>query len=286
MFAAIINQFSTKLVVINLNYNPIIKSQLNNLMAYAAPESIAKDLIATINQIINDARFIDINSSQAVKLLADARKLLAVEPSEGNIVLAGVYQICNMVDKVEYHVGLANKLPCINIPNLHLNSTVALCNIGLYSKSQVHFSQITEPNSINSYEIIDGGYGSLSIIKMNELLTRAQSMKLKINPEVLELTTRAKTVLNKHNISDATLAGYADVFGSLLREKNLMLKSTWPDIVVGDQSTSWYPETIFITFKVETDPKSAAGLYKEGTKRLISKFSHIPDALHFSVEPY
>ena len=65
MFAAIINQFSTKLVVINLNYNPIIKSQLNNLMAYAAPESIAKDLIATINQIINDARFIDINSSQA-----------------------------------------------------------------------------------------------------------------------------------------------------------------------------------------------------------------------------
>lgn len=255
-------------------------------MSLATPKSIANDLIDRLNNLNLDALYLDENSKEVKILFSEARSLMNVDPSEANVALAAIYQLCNNPEKVKNHVGIANNLPTMDSHLLHYNSSVALANIGLYSESQKYYTQIVEPNSIESHQVTEGGYGSLSISKLNELFIKAESMKLTLDNDAVELTQRAAAVLKKCNVTDSILAQYADVFGSVLRENKLMIKGSNPDINVGDMKNGWHPETVFITFKVQTDPLNAAKLYREGTKRLISKFKTIPEAVHFSVEAY
>lgn len=255
-------------------------------MAFAVAKSKADELIIALNLLIQEAVYLDVESVQVKKLFHSATQLMGADPSQANLIKAAIYQLCGNVEKVEYHLGLANKLPCQNKPNLYINTSIALSNLGLYIKSQEFFSKISDPTSVSLIEIIETGFGSLSILKMNELFMKAKKMKLNFNDEKIELTSRAAEVLINNNISDEEIAKYADVFGVLLREKGLMIKGTHPDVVVGDAENDWNPPTVFFKFKVGTDVRSAANLYKEGTKRLISKFDVIPEALHFSIEAF
>ena len=97
------------------------------------------------------------------------------------MIKAAIYLLCADVEKVVYHLKLANNLPSSNKPNLHLNSSVALSNLILYSKSQEFFLKVNDLTKVELFEFIDGGLGSLSIIRMNELFVKAEKMKLQID---------------------------------------------------------------------------------------------------------
>ena len=255
-------------------------------MAFEASETIASDLIGELNVLLASARYIQIESIVIKKLLRGATQLMNADPSQANLIKAAINLLCADVEKVVYHLKLANNLPSSNKPNLHLNSSVALSNLILYSKSQEFFLKVNDLTKVELFEFIDGGLGSLSIIRMNELFVKAEKMKLQIDHPKIELTSKAANVLRNNNISDVDVAKYADVFGELLREKRIMIKGEHPDIVVGDSSNNWHPETVFIAFKIEIDVIDATKLYKEGMKRLLSEYKDFPEYLHLSIEAH
>lgn len=251
------------------------------------PQTINNDIIEDINLLLLDGNFISLESTIAQRLLANARKLMPRDPSSANIALAAIHSLANVRDKVIYHVNNANKLPCDSVVNLYYNSAVALSNSGFYTLSQNYYLKIQAHEGLIQTDMVDGGFNTLAFCAMNDLLGKFQLLKVQMTDytkDAIEFSAQARAVLDKHRVTDATVAAYADIFGDLLSENNLMLKTKWPEITIGDASIGWYPETLFITFKVGTDDATAAQLYKEGTKRLIKKFKKIPDAIHFSVE--
>lgn len=255
-------------------------------MAFS-PKTINNDVIDDINLLLLNGEFINIDSSDGKRLLANARKLMPRDPSSANIALAAIHSLANVRDQVIYHVKNANKLPNDSVVNLYYNSAVALSNSGFYTLSQDFYRKIQAQDGLIQSDMVDGGFNTLAFCAMNDLLSKFKLLKVTMTDytkDALNFSAQARAVLDKHNVTDATVAAYADIFGELLSEKNLMLKTKWPDITIGDESIGWYPETLFITFKVGTDDETAANLYKEGTKRLIKKFRSIPDAIHFSVE--
>ena len=249
-------------------------------------KTIAEELFGSVNAFIAEAAYLQEDSLEIKRFLRQASQLMSINPTEANIAKAMIYQLCRNVDKVKDHVRIANQLPALNKTLVYVNSSISLSNLGIYSEAQNYFSLVTEPNEVEPYLIIDTAFGCLSLQKLRLLLTRAKEMNLHFSDKDIELTSRATEVMNKYKITDSDLAKYADVFGEVLRENNFMIKSRFPDVVVGDKTNSWYPETIFVIFKIDSDAKTAAKLYKESVRRLLAGFDDIPDAVHFSIEAY
>lgn len=254
-------------------------------MANATPQTIGNELFESVNNLIKEGHYLQKDSTVIKRLAIEARKLMPREPSVANIVLAAISQLYNSPDEVVEHVRIANQLPNDNQGLLKSNSAVALSNAFLYTKAQKYLNLIEEPNCVEMNQLVESALGSLSILQLKKLIDKAKLMKLNWNNQLIELTERAATVLNKYEISDQLVAQYAEVFGTVLHENNLMLKETIPFIEVGDENNNWYPETVFITFRVDADYKKAAQLYKEATNRLITKYGSIPYAVHLSIEP-
>jgi hypothetical protein len=269
------------------NYHKINNSQsfISSSMAYAQKETIGDELIKEINLLIAEAKYIDEDSLHTKRLLHSAAQLMNADPSEANFIKAGIYQLCGNIERTENHIRIANNLPNQNSDLLRMNSAAALANLGLYTKAQGFFCEVKEMFSNNLNNIVETGLGSLNILKLNELFIKANKMNLEFNHQTYQVISRAAEILSNSSISDKDLAQYADVFGSVLHDKRLMVKGD-PIILIGDNSNDWHPETVFIIFRVQTDFQNAAQMYKEGTKRLISKFSDIPESLHFSIEAY
>lgn len=255
-------------------------------MVAPKPKTIVEELFDSINLYISESNYLESDSFQIKKLLRDADKLMGPDPAQANIAKAMIYQLCGDIEKVYYHIRIANTLPICSRSNLLLNSSISLSNLFMYEDAQYHYNLITEPNDSERSFINEAGRGCLSLIKLMELMTKAREMNLHFDDKDVELTTRATDVLKKHRIVDSDLAKYAGIFGEVLRENKLMIKTRFPDVIVGDVSNGWYPETVFITFKVNTDVTTAARLYKESVQRLLSNFKSIPDAVHFSIEAY
>lgn len=253
-------------------------------MAFISTETVANETIESLNAMISSDSYFDLDSIQIRKLFANVNKLMPIDPAGANVIKAGIYQLCGDLENVEYHVGLANKLPTDSKKVITLNSVTALSNIGAFSKSQEHFRKIEAQDSIELFRLFESGVGSLSMIKLDSIFEKAKKMDLNYKDEKIQITSRAASILRANNISDEDVAKYADVFGELIRENRLMLKGSHPVITVGDSLNNWYPSTVFITFKISGSFQKAAGLYKEGTKRILEKFKSIPESIHFSIE--
>ena len=253
-------------------------------MVAAIPKSISDQIFDSINSLIEKTSYQDENSIDVKRILKEIDKLMPIEPAQANLAKALVYQCCGNVQQVDYHVKVADKLPCINKTHLNLNFAIAYSNLGLHSLALGYLNKVDEPDQAYFDHIVGAFKGNLSLFKFNELLIKAKKMKLDFDADNFKLTSKATEVLRKHSINDIDVAKYADVFGLVLRENNFVSKGV-PDVIVSDHEHGDM-DTVFVTFKINADTKTAAKLYKESTKRLISTYNSIPDGIHFSVEAY
>lgn len=256
-------------------------------MVAPIPKTIKEELFNSINELIYSCESFTHDSISIRKLLNQADKLMPVEPGEANVIKAMIYQLCWDVESVHKHVKIASKLPLDNRSNANLNFSVAYLNLGFYSLGQFYFNLLTEPDQAYSDHIINAGLGSLSFNKLNTLIIKGKEINLNFDEKMLQLNQQAVNLLNKHHITDADVAMYADVFGEVLNENKFFQKTQLPVIIVDDKDNNEFgSDTLFVVFKIDTDPKTASVLNKEAIKRLFAKFDLVPDSIHFSIEAF
>lgn len=188
-------------------------------------------------------------------------------------------------DQALYHVKISNTGLPLDNKDLHLaNSSTTIANCNFYLESQLYYYQIKNVSLVDPFIFLNAGINCLALIKLKELIMDANKFGIKLDEVKAGSATRAAEILESANVSDETVAKFADVFGEVLRENRLFNADLHPTIAIGDDSNNWHPHTVFISFKVKTDAVTAANLYKTSVKRSIKRYGAMPDALHLSIE--
>ncbi|WP_019883309.1 MULTISPECIES: hypothetical protein [unclassified Methylophilus] len=253
-------------------------------MVATAPQTIDKDLTDKIRNLIFQFEHIPADSFVIRQLNADVDKLMKVDASRAHLHKASLNFLIGDFENVKYHVRVMNGIPPESYQSLYYNSAIVLSNSYLYSEAIGYYESIIAKNELEPYEIILGGYNCLAFIKLNKLIKESLKLKLEFADKDISLAERASAILESANITDAEVAKYADVFGEVLRERRLMIGEYNPTVLIGDNQNNWHPHTVFIIFRVKTDPNVAADIYAESVSRSIQKYGAFPDALHMSVE--
>jgi hypothetical protein len=254
-------------------------------MVGAITQSTNNEICDAVNHLVMQFKYFSPSDKDIQILLDLATKLIPVEPSNGNARKGSIYLLCGDFEKGLHHIKVANnKLPGSNAEVLKFNSAITVSNHYFYLESQKYIDQIKKVTEHEPFEIINVGYGCLAFNKLKELIMDARRFEMSIDEKASELALRAAAVFESAGITDAEVAKYADVFGEVLRENQLMIGEECPTIKVGDSKNNWNPPTVFVVFRIKTSPERAADLYAESVERALVKFGSFPDALHLSME--
>jgi hypothetical protein len=250
-------------------------------MTSQLPATISNDLINQTNLLLQSTgHYLDESNLDIRRLLAAAKKLMAVDAFESHIAHAIIYQICGNVDKVKDHLRIAEKLG--NPLRTKEIATVTNINLGFFSEAQRSYKQYGRPQSGNFLESINAGYASLSFQQICEFLDEAKKMNIDLNNVDLETAQKVNNVLQSAGVSQKDLSAMIDIVGEILRENKLFYLNNLPDIFV-EADTMGSP-CVFITFFIKESYENAAKLYETFIDRLILRFGHIPEALHVSIQ--
>jgi hypothetical protein len=258
--------------------------KINPNMVASAPQTIDKELSDKIINLIFQFEHIPADSFVIRQLNAEIEKLMKIDASRGHLHKANLNFLIGDFDNVRYHIRVMNGIPPASYQSLYYNSAIVLSNSFLYSEAIVYYESILAQGDLEPYEIVLGGYNCLAFIKLNKLIKESLKHNFTFDDKDIALAERASAILESAKISDAEVAKYADVFGEVLREHKLMIGEYNPTVLIGDDQNDWNPHTVFIIFRIKTDPSVAADIYAESVSRTIQKYGAFPDSLHMSVE--
>ncbi|WP_024931088.1 hypothetical protein [Methylophilus sp. OH31] len=253
-------------------------------MVAIAPQTIDKDLTDKITKLIFQFEHISADTFVFKQLYAETEKLMKVNASRAHLHQASLHFLIGDFEGAKYHLRVMNGIPPESYQDLYYNTSIVLSNCYFYSEAIEYFQRVNAASGLEPYQITGGGFNCLAFIKLNKLIKESLKLNLTFEDKDIALAEKASAILETAEIIDTDVAKYADVFGEVLREHELMIAGYHPTVLIGDDDNNWHPHTVFIIFKVKTDPETAAGLYRESVMRAIDKFGGFPEALHMSIE--
>lgn len=250
-------------------------------MTSKLPATISNDLSNETNLLLQSTgHYLDETNLNIRRLLAAAKKLMAVDPFESHIAYALIYQICGDVAKVKDHLRIAEKLGSpLRTTEM---STITNINLGFFSEAQQSYKLCGSPKTGNFLKSLNAGYASLSFLQICDFLDDAIKMNFDLNNVDFETAQKVKNVLQSAGISQEDLSAIVDIVGEILRENKLFYLNNLPDISIEDDVLG--APCVFITFFIKESYENAAKLYGTFIDRLISRFGHIPEAVHVSIQ--
>lgn len=250
-------------------------------MTSQLPATISNDLINETNSLLmNTGHYLDESNLSIKRLLAAAKKLMEANPFESHIVYALIYQICGDVAKVKDHLRIAK-----NLGDSLTTSRIATAtniNLGFFSEAQQNYKQCGSPKTGNFLISLNAGYSCLSFYQICDFLDEAKKMGIDLKNVDLETAQKASSILRSAGVSQEELSAMIDIVGEILRENKLFYLNNLPDIFIRDEPSD--APCVFITFFVKESYENAAKLYEAFIDRLISRFDHIPEAVHVSIQ--
>lgn len=191
-------------------------------MTYIKPQTIESSLRDEIvQQLGHPKEYLDVSSSLPWRRLSvECDKLIGVDPGAGLILKSRLYVLSGDIENVRRCYISAEKYG-LNLTD-RVNYAIGLERLGFYSEAQQIFRLAVDPvhgdfNAYFSPAMLCGAYRFL----LDKGIC-AENLGIKLN-ECFEKKYISSLValMEKQEISDATLASYLDLAGEILRERRL-----------------------------------------------------------------
>ncbi len=235
-------------------------------------------LIEETNHLLNSLRhFLPKDDLRLRRLMAEADKLMHADPWEAHTVKGMVCQLNGDFERALHHMDNAIKLAPGN-PIGIANKSSILINFGFFAEAQKFYAKVGSPAEGNFPVATLLGFGAGAFCEMDKFIGIARKMKLDLAAFDVHTIENAARLMNKHALSDATMAGFLDVAGEIMREEGVVF-CEMPEVFAWDASDD---PVLSITYKLPVDAYRAEELDCELATRLVDRFSQIPSFLSVS----
>lgn len=237
-------------------------------MTYIRPATIAADLGDKLSVITtNLSGYMNVQSLEIQRLIAEAKKLIKVDAAEGHCALGRIYHLCGDVEAMRHHMDNAYRLKS----DIEFFGVRSACesNLGFMTETKRYFAKVGEPTRGCLSKSFDLGLGCGAVSLLNDYINRAEIMGLELSPVDVDLVRRIGNVFMNAGITDDYVSGMLDIAGEIMRERNIVFSgSSGTNIVLEDGS---YP-CVFYNLPINLSGDQVAEMSEE----LADRIAHSP----------
>lgn len=249
-------------------------------MVAARPQTIGHELLAQINAVrVRNTSFLDPNGLEYRRLLNECGKLKKVEPVNGAIFEALVYELVNDEDKFR---GALKNIQLLTNGSAHKYSgliTQALMYFGFTSEALTLWLKIAHPERgfFGDLSQFAGGMGGFR--SLNEYYEISKAMGLTVtSPVNFEENAEVANFMAESNVEDIVLANLLDIANRIIRSHGFFCQQLVTQFIsLDDEVAFWLRLGVGGDATVEDVMTMTSDLVAE-----IARLEDMPDRLQIS----
>lgn len=243
-------------------------------MGIAAPAAtIAPELFAEINALLNASAGYVNDNFQIRRLQADCQKLIATDAVNGHMALSGTYHLMGDTEKARYHSRCAENLQPSS-PELAGGVAIWLGNMGFFADAYERYQKAVDPTTGFFSRFFDLGLVFGAFETMRKATLKAQGLKLDMTGLAVDVSQLAARILSQHGVDEAKAVAILDIAGEVLRENRLFFQNAAPDVDAAE--IDGVDSCVYVTYRVMASPGKAAEMTAETAARIAQRISDIP----------
>lgn len=165
--------------------------------------------------------FLSEENPRVQRWFKEAAKLVKVDPGDGYMFRAFVYQIIGDAENAIHCIDNAFNLRR-NDPTVLANKCGILLNLGRFSEAQKLYKHLGSPKlGLFPYAIRLGAHTG-SFRQMAQFIAEARKLELDTSDPLFSQIEASAQVMSTHDISDADVAAVLDVAGEIMMESRVM----------------------------------------------------------------
>lgn len=244
-------------------------------MTAAMPATNEQHILNGVGAIIVDAtHYLSSNDFGFRRLLAEAQKLVRVDPPMGYAALAFVKQLSGDLAGVIEGLNNSSRL---GAPTQAVAATGLACyvNLGMFSDARKCYIEAADPTHgefsiVHEVGIACGAFRTFREYDVVAALMKIDLSSLHLRSECLQ----AAALLDRTGTTDDEVTALLDIAGEILRENGLFFVGPLPELtVIDDEDTE---HCVFLTFSVAEKPEMVSDMMFELANRAADRLPRIP----------
>lgn len=253
-------------------------------MLKTAPATIANELEVSISSLlVNTIHYLDENSLQIRRLLADAKKLISADAYQGYVALGNIYHLCGNYEKMR--ISHRNSERLSSDVGTHGWSAACECNLGFSSVAQDHYRIVGIPTKGDFRSAFSLGTACGALHLLSEYIEQAEKMKIDLAGLPISDVKEAERVLSHAGISDSDVAAMLDLAGEVMREDRVFYSGDPESVIELDSGDSIDNACVHMIFRIALPGKVVAGMGVRLAEKIAERIESIPDQFHISFRP-
>lgn len=221
-------------------------------MSYSRLATIENELNKQIDTLtLNLSSFLDSDSWDVKRLLADAKKLIRVDAPEGHCALGKIYHLCGNVEMMRYHFDNAYRLNR-DIDFIGVRSACE-SNLGFMTEAKKFFAIVGDPLQGSLSKCVDIAFTCGAFSLLNEYIERAEKMGIELSPGDVNQSRAISKIFAEAGISDDYISSVLDIAGAVMRERKVVSKGGGSSLISLENGCVFYTHSLSLPGEIVAD---------------------------------